>query len=158
MPGFGQNHATVGVLRHHGEMERPGVAAEVQRAVLDDRRELHQVQISGENAPRFLRKQGQEFFHFFEFALRRRAGQRQFFFGKFFREGGDQFRQLLRRQFLGIRRGERAEVKISSLVRLGNFRRAQIRRVNLRVKFRLREREARLLPGSGSVASKPAPR
>ena len=71
-----------------------------------------------------------------------RAGQHEFLLGEALREGGDQFRQLRRRQFLGIRRGERAEVKISSAIRAGNFRRAQTGRINLRVKFRWCEREA----------------
>ena len=42
---------------HHRQMERPGVAAKMQRAVLDDGGKLHQIQIAGEHAPRFLRQQ-----------------------------------------------------------------------------------------------------
>jgi hypothetical protein len=43
-------------------MEWPGVAAKMQGAVLDDRRKLQQIQVSGEDTPRFLRELGQEFF------------------------------------------------------------------------------------------------
>ena len=72
-------------LRHHREVERAGVAAKMQRAVLDDGGDLREVQIAGENPPRFLRKQREQFRHFFPLALRRRAGQRQVFFREMFR-------------------------------------------------------------------------
>ena len=55
-------------------MERPGVAAEMQRAMLDDRRKLRELEVPGEDAPGFLREQSQEFFQFLQFARRRGAG------------------------------------------------------------------------------------
>jgi len=131
-------------LRHQCKVERAGVAAEVQRAVPDDGSDLREVQIPGENTPRFLWKQREQFLHFPPLAFGGRAGQRQLFSGEIFPECGHKLCELLWRELLVIGGRERADMKISSGVILGNFGSTQIGRIYFDVKFRLCERETSL--------------
>ncbi len=78
-------------LRHYRQMQRATIAAKMQRAVLDDRGKLDQIQRPGKHAPRFLGQQHQQLFHFLQFAFRRCTGQGQFLIGEIFSKHTDEF-------------------------------------------------------------------
>ena len=120
---------------HQSQMQRPRVATQMQRAVLDQGRELHQAQFSGKHPPGRTGQLFQQQRHLGALAFGGRAGEDDSFIRPARLQPGHEFEQLCDLQLLAVVGGEWAEMEVRPGVGCGNARRLQMRRLDFDMEF-----------------------